>query len=325
MLLPGSYGGTVFLDPNSNVRFVLTSGKVSDWIAGRELWLSALGASYGSSGRAFFVAWEEVSAVQIRNLDGGETYLAIVGIAAAIPLCVLLLMLGGNGHFDKPEPKEPPVTRRRLPHQSGGSPVHVPLALIEAGQANIPQGGPVMATASPPATGASLASPGLERTSVPATELFAGAIQRRTEVEVVGHVEGGIEQLSPGAYGTGSLLAGVRFKESFELEGGVRVAPPPYPDSSAHPAVLGIGRLGAHLWLDDTRGIALPLGLEGGSGYQAFCQVRVSFGLRVSPIRNISLGLLPFNPTFTLYKAEAGGRGPWRFTFPTTFELGVVY
>ncbi len=319
----GADRSAVLLDPNTKVRFVIRDRGVSDWIDGRDLWLSGWGASYETSDGTFFVPWNEMSEIEVRNLAGVQTFFAIVGTAIAIPL----LLGGGNIAGGRHEGKAPPVVRHPLPHQPGRAHVHFAPAVLATGGGAYPA--PAAATSIPPAVGPSLTNQPMmgpePAAGVQARPLFGGRIRRSSQVEIVGLAQGGLDSLRTGAGGSGSLMLGVRLREAVELAGGVRLIRPPDQDKPVDLAVIGIGHVGAHLWIDDHHLSALCLSLEGGSGYQVVYHVRTSFGLRLRPIPNLSIGFLPFNPTLTQYRDGSGGRGALKFTFPTSLELGLVF
>jgi len=352
LTLMSADGATVRVDPNTDLRFVLRSGEVTEWIQGRDLWRSELGLSYETRDGAFFVAWDELAGVEVRNLSGGKTFLAVLGVVAAIALVVIAIAskggLGGSGGSSggsKKHAETRRVVRRPLPrHSRGGVHVHVPLAIalvaapdpyphdapppppLPAPPPPAVAGGEVVDIDGPgPATPAAPAKPRPTRTE--ATRLFEGSIRRTSQVEFFGHAGAGTELARVEGY-TGSLVLGLRVRETFEIGGGVRhtLAPlPPSRGGDLDTGLIGIGRVGGNFWVDDHHWFAIPLSIDGGAGYQVLYHLRLNCGLRFSPIRNLSIGLLPFNPSFIQFREDSEFAGAKRWTFPTTVEVGFVF
>jgi hypothetical protein len=342
-------GSSVRLDPNTDLRFLLRTGEVTDWIEARDLWRSELGLSYETREGVFFVAWEEIVGVEVRNLSGGKTFALMLGVVAAVVVLVLAIASksGGGGSGIGSGKKRSsghakrPVVRRRLPRPTrGGVHVHVPLAIVlaathgphphDAPPPPPPPSTPPEALPAPAVAGGAEASPPESPAapeSAPAARLFEGSIRRTSQIEFVGHAEAGTELVRVEGY-TGSLVLGLRIRETFEIGGGVRhvLAPlPPGRDDELDSGLVGFGRIGAHLWVDDRHWFALPLSIDAGAGYQVLYHLRLNCGLRYSPIRNLSIGLLPFNPSFVHFKEDSPFAGAMRWTFPTTLELGFVF
>ena len=83
---------------------------------------------------------------------------------------------------------------------------------------------------------------------------------------------------------------------------------------------MGFFRLNWHCDLDARRRVALPIGADVGTGHsQVF--VKVNLGLRIRLTSFMSLGIFPFNPTFTKFKDETLERKFGWWSFPTNFEL----
>ena len=163
-------------------------------------------------------------------------------------------------------------------------------------------------------------------TRKPAVRLFDDGTRRRASIQFWGNLAAGTELARFEGY-TGSVTAGIRIRNAFELGGGFRntLAEPSSSGATLEPGFIGFGRLGAHLWLDDNHYVAIPLGVDAGGGHSVKLHLRTYFGLRFSPIRNLSIGLFPFNPSFNWYKDDSPFSGAQRWRFPTTLEVGFVF
>jgi hypothetical protein len=236
---------------------------------------------------------------------------------------------------------------RRLIRPRGGVHIHIPL-IIAAGHhhrhhhapprdappppppgAAPPPPGPAPAGGAvdihaPPAAAAPAAAPQVKRTPSPAVPLFNGRARRRSKIQLVTSVEAGTELARFQGY-TGSLFAGIRLRDVFEIGGGLRHGIDPLRRNfglESDNSLVGFGRLGFHFWLDDNHYVAIPLSVDVGAGYQARFHLKVNYGLRFAPIRNLWIGLMPFNVSYTRFD---NGGPDGTFTFPTTLELGFSY
>lgn len=215
-----------------------------------------------------------------------------------------------HGHYYAP----PPPPSGAPPPPPSGAPPPPPSGPAPAGDAVDIHGPPPAATAAPQ----------IARKPSPAVPLFNDRARRRSKIQLVTSVEAGTELARFQGY-TGSLFAGIRLRDVFELGGGLRHGIDPlrrnFGLESDH-SLVGFGRLGFHFWLDDNHYVAIPLSVDVGAGYQARFHLKVNYGLRFAPIRNLWIGLMPFNVSYTRFN---NGGPDGTFTFPTTLELGFSY
>jgi hypothetical protein len=162
----------------------------------------------------------------------------------------------------------------------------------------------------------------------PLVPLFDARARRRAKIRLVTAVDGGTDfSLING--GTFGAYVGMRLNEVFELGGGLRlIASPENPGLTGSPvktSPIAFGRILGHFDVDSARRVALPIGVDAGGG-DARAYVRLVLGIRVRVWDTLSLGLYPFNPTFTMFANSARQRDDvgW-FGFPSTLEVIYTY
>jgi len=364
VVVTGQEGTRMRVDPHSELRFLLRSGEVTSWVRGRDLWRSDLGLSFAEEGGVFFVGWEELAGVEVRNLSGGKTAAAVVigvVIVGLVVLAVIAMAKGGGspggsgnkigGGKSKSRSSSgfahrPRARRRLLRRGHGGVHLHIPLAIALAAH---PPPGPADAPPPPPPPGPPPgpapagavdihAPPGAAEPAqsgragggskqTPAVRLFDDGVRRRSWIQLFGNVAAGTELARFEGY-TGSVAAGIRVRDVIEIGGGFRnhlARPRGDTAEGLDPGYVGFGRLGLHLWLDDGHRFALPIGVDAGAGSPVRLHLRANIGLRVFPTRTLSIGLFPFNPSFHYYTEDSVFRSAMRWRFPTTLELGFCY
>ncbi len=181
------------------------------------------------------------------------------------------------------------------------------------------------AGAAPPNASGPLAVPRIQT-----TPLFTHRALRRSRIRLVTAVEGGSDfTINDG--GLWNAFLGMRLRDIFEIGGGVRMLsfqqtdPMGFETRETH--WVGYGRFLMHFEVDPWRRVALPFGFDIGGGNPAI-YVRAILGIRVRIVDGFSLGLYPFNPTFTYVKNDGGidgQRGYSGVTFPTTFEASYAF
>ena len=67
------------------------------------------------------------------------------------------------------------------------------------------------------------------------------------------------------------------------------------------------------------------MSLDVGGGSNVVVHGSLNFGLRFAPIPNLNIGLMPFNPTFTLFQESSPLRGGKYWTFPSSVEVGFNF
>ncbi|HEY3358461.1 MAG TPA: hypothetical protein VGQ83_34760 [Polyangia bacterium] len=365
LVLQTSAGDRTRIGPNSEVRFLRTDGQWTAWVQANELCVSgdAVALCQAPAGRPARLRWRYVQGVEVKNLDGAATYGAVLGTTVLVAAVVVLVALsakgggggGGNllsgmGHGAKAGGHAVRAGGHAGAHALGTAArvtanltYHVleatargwawygpELQVVEVAPAPYYPSGLIAASpvAAPPPVVEGAPLPPVATGGRDRAPLFSPEARRRGAVRFVGAVEGGTD-FSLGAGGTAAALAGIRVFDALELAGGVRlIAIPDEPGVSGSPVRsrwLAFGRLLAHCDLDSERRVALPIGLDVGGG-QAELHLRAVLGLRLRFWEGVSLGVYPYNPTFTSF---ADGRGERRsagwFTFPTTTELSFTF
>jgi hypothetical protein len=177
VVVSGQEGTSMRLDPHSELRFLLRSGEVTGWVRGQDLWRSELGLSFAEEGGVFFVGWNELAGVEVRNLSGGKTAAAVVigiVIVGLVVLAVIAMAKGGGGPGGsgnkigggKSKSKASsglahrPVARRRLLRRGrGGVHFHIPLAIALGAHHHHPHGPADAPPPPPPPPGPPRAAP----------------------------------------------------------------------------------------------------------------------------------------------------------------------
>jgi hypothetical protein len=160
-----------------------------------------------------------------------------------------------------------------------------------------------------------------------AEPFFSDSARRRSWIMFGATADGGTD-FSRTDGGTGSVVAALRLGRAFEIGGGVRLfsmqVSEGYADAGRTAwSFVGLGRLGVHLDLDANRRFAIPVSIEAGAGRGADFHGRLNIGLRVRVWRDLTVGLLPFNPTLVYFSKDSLLEGARRWRFPTTLEVGV--
>ena len=156
-----------------------------------------------------------------------------------------------------------------------------------------------------------IAAPRPAVSAAPATPLFGSRTRRRSSIRLFGSAAVGSDLVRVNGMTT-SLVAGMRLSEVLDLGGGLRLSLDPESLGSGgerHLSVIGFGRFGTHLDLDNAKRFAIALSLDVGAGSNVVVHGSLNFGLRFAPIPNLNIGLLPFNPTFTLFQESSPLQG----------------
>ncbi|MDY0000671.1 MAG: hypothetical protein RBU30_05210 [Polyangia bacterium] len=157
--------------------------------------------------------------------------------------------------------------------------------------------------------------------------LFSSFVKRQASLKLVGAIEGGGDLYYHDG-GTFLAYAGLRFANVLELGGGALLlrhrGSETVTPQELRSSWMGFGRLLLHLDIDSARRVALPLGVDLGSG-QSRIHVRTILGIRVRLWDQLSLGLYPFNPTYTQFKDNDLRRSVGWWSFPTTLELSYAF
>lgn len=158
-------GGVTRLDPNSEIRFILSAHEATPWIMGRDLWVSKAGLSFELDHGVHFLQWQEVAAAEVRNLSGGKTFGAMMLVVVVLGLLVVLIASksggsssgGGIGGGKSRSSGAKHSWRRRSMGRASG--VHLHLPLIIAAPHHAPRMDAPPPPASPPLASPPSASP----------------------------------------------------------------------------------------------------------------------------------------------------------------------
>ncbi len=335
-------GNTTRLDPNSEVRFILGAYEATPWISGRDLWVSKVGLSFEVDRGVHFLQWQEITAAEVRNLSGAKTFgVMLLTVALVGVLVIFLAGKGGGGSGSNSisggKSKSPRTTRswrRRSMGRASGIHLHLPLIIAAPHPTHRSDVPPPPRELRPQNSEIKQAFDQIDAEPArltPTTEpvkaslLFSGAVRRRSIIQFMAQAAGGgdLAQLeSPSA----SVLVGLRLREVIDIGGGFRELVTTVPSGSASlPCFIGVGRLGVHLPLDTAEIFAIPFSVDAGAGQNVLYHLKLNLGLRVRLPYRFSVGLMPFNPTFTAFKETGPMAGARKWTFPTTLEVGFSY
>lgn len=154
--------------------------------------------------------------------------------------------------------------------------------------------------------------------------LFTRRTRRRATIRFIGGLEGGGDLLIRDG-GTAQAMVGMRILDVLELGVGAHllVHRGSGVDEPHRASWMGVFRLNLHFDLDARRRVALPIGVDVGTGH-ATIYTRLNLGVRVRLTRHLSLGLYPFNPTYTAFKDDTLKRKFGWWSFPTTIDLSFA-
>ncbi len=341
IVLQDQEGNATRLDPNSEVRFILGAYEATPWIRGRDLWISKVGISFEVDRGVHFLQWQEITAAEVRNLSGGKTFGAM--LLTVVVLGVLVVMIaaksgGGGGNSISGGKSKSPRTkrswRRRSMGRAGGIHLHLPLIIAAPHPTYRSDVPPPPRELRPQNSEIKQAFDQIDAEPaqltpttkpVKASLLFGGPVRRRSIIQFMAQTAGGgdLAQLeSPSA----SVLVGLRLREVIDIGGGFRELVTTVPSGSASlPCFIGVGRLGVHLPLDTAEIFAIPFSVDAGAGQNVLYHLKLNLGLRIQLPYRFSVGLMPFNPTFTAFKETGPMVGARKWTFPTTLEVGFSY
>jgi hypothetical protein len=248
------------------------------------------------------------------------------GVHLHIPIII------ATTHHTSPAPPPPPPPPRDGPPPPAPAP---PPSTAPPPTAPPPSGGVVEIHGAPPAPGkqphvatavATAPASTAARKPLPAVPLFSGSLRRRSVIQLIGSAGAGTELARFQGY-TGSLTAGIRLRDLIEIGGGLRHTIEPLRSDLRGErdfSLVGFGRLGLHLWLDDEHRFAIPLSVDAGAGHNVRFHLRVNYGLRFAPLRNLWIGLMPFNTSYTDFTSGPFD-GSSRWSFPSTLEVGFSF
>jgi hypothetical protein len=302
--------------------------------------------------------WDAIGSAEVRNLNHGETAVAVVAITALV-IGVVALASASKGKINIPMPNLGGVGRvsgavvrgvvrgTRVVARaasnvrvsgssgsgsgSGGSccnatPPTTTSEPVPAGATGEISNAKVV---EPPGSGetATLGAPWLEPPSADgARPLFDGMARRQSIVRVVGSFDGE-RDLSDAARTHLGLAAVVRLYNFVELGGGLRwLGTIPSADGTGgHRDLIPFARFGIHAELDAHRRFAFPFAIDMGGGGDVAFYTKLVFGLRVRVTEAWSLGLYAFNPTLVAYKEKSGLADRAKWSFPSGLEMTFAF
>jgi hypothetical protein len=263
----------------------------SEWLPGARF-VAVAPASYGKLHVAEGIAWDNVAALEVHNLEPVRTTFAVIGapVAAGVMMLSMTAAVAAAANGDDPTPAL----------ELGAATAAVTAHAASTADAEADTGGaPVKSLANRP--GVLISADGPAGT-IAATPLFTGAARRRDQIKLVLAGDAG---LTTDAIGTGAAGAGIRLGDFVELTARLRLLPyddRPVPQAGTAPINLLYGaRLALHIDGDGDRRTAFVLGGEvvGGTapGGSSLTQGSLIFGPRFG-LTDKTFASLLFQPFF---------------------------
>jgi hypothetical protein len=299
-------GSSVRLDGNSELRFTRSDGTTTSWIVARDLLVNDDGVfvrrdTDDGDTRLDGLRWLDVQSVEVRNLNRGETMVAVVAITAAV---VGIIAIASNCKGKIPFPDLSHVNF----HVSGSS----------SGGGGSDGGGDEVVT---PSSQPSLGEPDLEKpSSEGAHDLLDDGAKRKSVLTGVATLEGGGETTASGLR-LGTAMMAVRLFEFLDFGAGARWISFGVADTKQS-YVLPVFRFGMHADLDAARRFAVVFGAEMGANESVLDHVRVDWGVRFRIYDQTWLGIDPLTPVYDRFKR--GITGP-AWSAPSTIQLAMVF
>jgi len=156
---------------------------------------------------------------------------------------------------------------------------------------------------------------------------FSRLTSRRAGIRLLGTVAVGTDLITHDSVNSVAFV-GFRAFDAFELAVGARLYRHHGTRLSTHQEYqtswMAVLRIGAHLDLDARRWVALPIGVDVGTGH-AMVHIRVNLGVRIRLTRWLHLGIYPFNPTYTHFKDDTLKQEIGWWSFPSDLELAFTF
>lgn len=306
LVLRATDGSSVRIDPNTSFRFTDTGGNKTKWCSARDLEVGDHGVIVGRSER---IAWDNIATIDARNLSGSKSLALVIGSGAVVAAIVAVAAS-----------KNPP--RIATPVVATGARVAVVAAYAPDHEE----------------TPVSYEPPQIENVRTPedaaTAQLFEGKIRRRSSVELVPAFAGFARISSANMSGTDPLRFGAsasivaRFAEMAELGFGVAhhqtVVQLDSERRVREAQLTGFLRAGATFYLEDTHRIGVPVLFDAGFGSNVAIETRIALGVRLRLFDSFMLGIYPFIPTYTRYRAPER-YGDARWTIPTAIETSFAF
>lgn len=315
LVLRATDGTTVRIDPNTSFRFTTEDGTETEWLAARALQVGSRGVFIERGSETRRIAWEDITAIDARNLSGSKSLALVIGSGAVVAAIVALAA-------SKSSP------RLTTPVVYTGTRVAIIAAQAADVDDSVEQDAPP--SAHEPAPIENVRTPEDAATA----QLFQGKIRRRSSVELVpafagfGRLSAGtLSGADPLRYAASASIV-ARFAEMAELGFGVAYhqAVMQHEDErrTRESQLTGFLRAGATFYLDDTHRVGVPVLIDVGFGSDVAIETRIALGLRFRVFDSFMLGLYPAIPTYTRYRAPER-YGDARWTVPSAIETSFAF
>lgn len=295
-------GSALRLDGDSELRFTRVDGTTTEWIVARDLEVNDDGVfeKHETDGVQTLdgLKWRDVRSIEVKNLDRGETMIAVVAISAAV---VGLIFIASKSKGDIPVPNinvgHVDFNVNGGSSSGDGGDGAEPIVTENLGESSLEQ---------PDATGA--------------RDLLDETARRRSIVRFVPTLEGGGETTASGLR-LGTAVVALRIDEFLDFGLGARLISFVNAEG-AHSYTLPIFRFGMHADLDAHRRFAAAFGVEAGAGGDVLDHVRVDWAFRVRLVDAFWLGIHPLTPVYDRF--GNGAHGP-AWSAPSTIDVSFAF
>lgn len=293
--------------PSGRWRARLPDGGWTAWMRGSALMQAHDRGLVLESG----VLWSDIREAEIRNFSGGKT-LGLIVVGAAVATAVIALAAAGEspggssvGHSDKVVNNVAHAVHHGL---------HITAAILNTHQP--------LPTWRAPLPSPSVAQPALRSSTSGSTTLFTGVTRRKATLEVVPSLQSMSTLAAPEGLEQ-SFALGLRLQQVWEFGGGLRMANLAAPKGDPAFRVIGFGRAGLHLNLDDKHRVAVPLSIDIGAGQGILLQTRLNLGVRIRVGDKLTVGVAAPSPTL-LRMMGPNNKPVHRWSFPAGLELSYA-
>jgi hypothetical protein len=307
-------GKNLRIDPNSQLRFLRVDGSVSPWFHASELVVSAEGVLLQNTTDGLL--WSDVANIEVKNFSGGKTLGAIAISTAAVLVIVVAIAgakggSGGGGGRGTVKPVGGSKGGGR-----GGSNIR-----INGGTGMYINPQPGLNVSGTPIDTRSLGSVNLASPDPSlAQPMFPQEAERKAKAQMVVALDtstAGPAASPAGAFSVGASVV-ARFGNTLEMGGGLRQLLPSGPQPI--PTTFGFFRFGLHLNLDQRHLFAVPINFDLGTNLDNDAYLmKINTGLRFNATPGITIGVMPFSPT---YLETPQGFG---WSFPSSAELSFSF
>jgi hypothetical protein len=97
LVIRDDLGRNVRLGPNTDVRFLRVDGNWTAWLSGGEICVSPTEVNHCAQARLPGLPWSAVQGMEVRNLEGGTTYVVVLAVVVIVAVVVLMVAGGGKG------------------------------------------------------------------------------------------------------------------------------------------------------------------------------------------------------------------------------------